>query len=96
MKPFAHAVFAALLLSPASPFLAGPARAAAEDVVFKALEDELKRSLTLHLDDLDKPYFIQYGVDDGVTYRLSAEYGALTRSDRNQTRVLHSQVRVGR
>jgi hypothetical protein len=95
MKPFAHAIFAALFLTPASPFFAGSARAAAEDVVFKALEDELKRSLTLHLEDLDKPYFIQYGVDDGVTYRLSAEYGALTRSDRNQTRVLHSQVRLG-
>jgi hypothetical protein len=65
------------------------------DLVFKALADELKRSMTLHLEDLDRPYFIQYGVDDNITYSLSAAYGALINVDRNHSRVLHSQVRVG-
>ncbi|MCI0533726.1 MAG: metallopeptidase TldD-related protein [Verrucomicrobiales bacterium] len=66
-----------------------------DDIVFKALDDELKRSMSLHLEDLEAPYFIQYGVDDTVTFRISAAYGALSNSDRSHTRVLQSQVRVG-
>jgi TldD protein len=66
-----------------------------EDVVFKALSDELKRSMSLHLEDLDKPYFVQYAVDDSVTHRITASYGAIVRSTLGRSRVLHSQVRVG-
>jgi TldD protein len=66
-----------------------------DDIVFKALGEELKRSMSLRLEDLDKPYFIQYAVDDSVTHRISASYGALVRSTRDHSRVLHSQVRVG-
>jgi hypothetical protein len=45
----------------------------------------------LHLEDLDKPYFIQYGVDDTVTHRVAplmerSEFGS------QSLRVLHSQV----
>ena len=65
------------------------------DVVFKALNDEMKRSLSLHLEDLDKPYFLQYSVDDTVTHRVSATFGALANSDESRVRVLQSQVRVG-
>ncbi|MBI2926173.1 MAG: hypothetical protein HYY24_10770 [Verrucomicrobia bacterium] len=67
----------------------------AEDIVLKALGDELKRSLTLHLEDLDTPYFIQYAVDDTVTYRIEATHGALVSSDQDRFRMLYSQVRVG-
>jgi hypothetical protein len=66
-----------------------------DDVVFKALGDELKRSMSLHLEDLDRPYFIQYAVDDTFTHRLAATYGALVRSAHDHSRVLHSQIRVG-
>ncbi|MFN0060012.1 MAG: metallopeptidase TldD-related protein [Planctomycetota bacterium] len=66
-----------------------------EDVVIRALVDELKRSMTLQLEDLAKPYFIQYTVDEGVTQRISASYGALVDSDRTQSRRLQNQVRVG-
>jgi TldD protein len=71
------------------------AESAGEDVVFKALSDELKRSISLRLEDLDSPYFVQYAVDDAVTHRISASYGALVRSSRDRSRMLHSQVRVG-
>jgi len=74
--------------------VAAPA-SSGNDVVFKALADELKRSMTLHLDELDRPYFVQYGVDDNITYSLTAAYGALVNADRNHSRVLHTQVRVG-
>ena len=65
------------------------------DVLFKALGDELKRSMSLRLEDLDQPYFIQYAVDDSVTYRIAAGQGGLLSSDQSRSRVLHSQVRVG-
>ncbi|MBI2946154.1 MAG: hypothetical protein HYY23_00790 [Verrucomicrobia bacterium] len=65
------------------------------DVVFRALGDELKRAMSLHLADLDKPYFVQYSVDDTVTYRTTATYGAVVNSDQNRSRVFQSQVRVG-
>jgi TldD protein len=68
---------------------------AANDPVFKALNDELARSMTLRLEGLDAPYFIQYGVGDSTTYRVSAAYGALLRSDQNRSRMLVSQLRVG-
>lgn len=66
-----------------------------DDMVFKALGDEMKRSMSLRLEDLDKPYFIQYAVDDTVTHRLAASYGAIVRSTRDRSRILHSQLRVG-
>lgn len=67
----------------------------AEDVLLQALSDELKRSLSLQLEDLDKPYFIQFSVEDSVTYRIVATYGALVSSDCDRTRTLQSLVRVG-
>jgi len=65
------------------------------DVVFRALSDELKRTMTLRLADLDKPYFVQYSVDDTATYRITASYGSIVNSDQNRSRIFQSQVRVG-
>ena len=76
-------------------FLSRADQVPADDIVFKALGDELKRSMTLHLEDLEKPYFIQYTVEDSVTYHVSATYGSILRSGQDHSRVLHSQVRVG-
>jgi hypothetical protein len=76
-------------------FFACAAQPADEDVVFKALNDELKRSMTLRLEDLAQPYFIQYAVDDTRTHRITATFGALVRSDQDHSRVLHSLIRVG-
>jgi TldD protein len=75
-------------------FLAS-AEQSTNDVVLRALSDELARSMTLRLEGLEAPYFIQYEVSDAITYRASAAYGALSSSDRKQSRSLVSQVRVG-
>src|SRR5262245_47867067 len=66
-----------------------------EDVVLRALEDELQRSMTLRLEDLAPPYFVQHAVEDTTVYRISAAYGALLISDQDHSRDLHAQVRVG-
>jgi len=65
------------------------------DNIFRALNDELQRSMTLRLEDLDTPYFIQYAVDDTTVEQVSAIYGALTRTQPSRSRTLYTQVRVG-
>ncbi|MEM7166378.1 MAG: metallopeptidase TldD-related protein, partial [Planctomycetota bacterium] len=67
----------------------------ANDTIFRALIDELNRSMTLQLEDLEKPYFIQYGVNDTHTRRVSASYGAIVRETDNRSRRLNTAVRVG-
>jgi predicted Zn-dependent protease len=74
---------------------AAPVSEAQTDVLFRALEDELQRSLTLRLEDLDRPYFIQYAVDDTRVERVTASYGALTSVSPTRSRTLYTQVRVG-
>jgi hypothetical protein len=75
--------------------LALPARAA-DDVVMKALRDELDRSMKqLQLEKLDKPYFIAYRVQDRTQLSTSATFGALLSGDISRARYLTVQVRVG-
>ena len=69
---------------------------AADDVVMKAMRDELNRSLTqLRLEELDKPYFISYHVQDRRSLDTSATFGALLSGDLARARYLTVQVRVG-
>ena len=76
---------------------AGPARAQAQDdVVMKAMHDELDRSINqLHLENLDKPYFISYRVIDSDSTNISASFGALNSSRQGRFRTLNVEVRVG-
>ncbi len=63
--------------------------------LMRALVDELTRSMNLQMEDLEKPYFIQYTVEDTVMYRITASCGAITSSDRDRSRDFYSRVRVG-
>lgn len=75
--------------------LALPARAA-DDVVMKAMRDELDRSMKqLQLEKLDKPYFIAYRVQDRTQLSASATFGALLSGGISRARYLTVQVRVG-
>jgi predicted Zn-dependent protease len=67
-----------------------------DDVVMKAMNDELARSVTqLHVPDLEKPYFISYRVDDLDNASVSATLGSVTQSNPIRTRVIGVEVRVG-
>jgi predicted Zn-dependent protease len=90
---FVSALLLASLLGVPSAQLA--AQVPGDDVVLKALDDELQRSMSLRLEDLESPYFIQYSVDDVTSHRLSAKYGALLSSAQSRSRILNSQLRVG-
>jgi len=75
---------------------AGPMVAAEDDVVMKAMRDELGRSMQqLHLPDVDKPYFIAYRVNDGEITVIAATLGDLTASDQERSRTLNIELRVG-
>jgi TldD protein len=67
-----------------------------DDVVFRALNDELARSKgQLRLDQYAAPYFVSYTVRQADQLSLTASFGALGRTDRQRTRSLHVDVRVG-
>jgi hypothetical protein len=69
---------------------------AQEDVVMRAMRDELARSMSkLTLENLEKPYYISYRVIDSERYSVAAGFGALNHSTTNRSRALSVEVRVG-
>jgi TldD protein len=69
---------------------------ASSDPVLKAMQTELNREKDLlALPGLERPYFIQYRLDDISSYEAVASYGALTREESNHERVIRVTVRVG-
>jgi len=80
------------------PILAGSARAASEeDVLLRALKDELYRSVEkLKVENLEKPYYIAYALVDGQFLEIEAAFGALVKTQRfPRGRWLKTEVRVG-
>ena len=94
---FAGAGILAALLGSAYVCAAQPTRADAEkDPVLKAMLDELGRSKTeLQLKGFEKPYFIQYRIEDVDNYEVKAEFGAGEGSQHTHQRVARITVRVG-
>lgn len=72
-------------------------RADAEnDPVLRAMLAELDRSRAqLQLQGFDKPYFIEYRIDDMAQYAAEAEFGALTAEHSERSRLVRVTVRVG-
>src|ERR1700682_5125845 len=69
---------------------------AADDVVMNAMRDEMTRSMQqLHLENLEKPYFISYRVVERENTGVSASFGALNNSSTGRSRILMVEVRVG-
>lgn len=69
--------------------------AAQQDAVFDAMQTELKRSMTLTLNQLDKPYFLSYTVDDEHAWSAAATLGGLINSNVSDFRVPRLRMRVG-
>jgi TldD protein len=67
-----------------------------EDVLLKALKDEMSRSMEkLQLKDMEKPYYIEYAVEDAETFVIKAVFGAIVESDQDRSRLLRVGLRVG-
>lgn len=76
---------------------AAPAKPAADsDPLLNAMKEELTREQQLLvLPGMQRPYFIQYRLEDAHTYEAVANYGALTRETENHQRAVRVEVRVG-
>jgi hypothetical protein len=73
-----------------------PALHAQDDVVMKAMQDEMSRSMKqLTIENLEKPYFIAYRVVDSDTTSVAASFGALNYSNSNHSRRVTVEIRVG-
>jgi predicted Zn-dependent protease len=70
-----------------------------DDVVLKALKDEMSRSVTrMHLDQYPPPYYIAYEVREKDELDILASFGALSANRRERTRTLavDDSSRMGR
>ncbi len=65
------------------------------DTQLRAMLDELARSRTLQLNNLDKPYFIQYETSDADEVSIHASLGGVTSSSRIHFRRPDVEVRIG-
>src|SRR5580704_15332187 len=80
-----------LLLATATLGFAAPAA----DPVFEAMQTELKRSMTLSLQQLEKPYFVSYTIDTGHQWSATAVMGGLLSVTSEPFRYPAMQLRVG-
>jgi TldD protein len=67
----------------------------AADVQLRAMTDELARSKDLQLNNLEKPYFLQYTISDSENFAVNASLGGITSSNSVHLRQPKLQVRVG-
>lgn len=76
---------------------ATPAKVGADsDPLLNAMKEELTREQqSLVLPGMQRPYFIQYRLEDVHTYEAIANYGALTRETESHQRAVRVEVRVG-
>lgn len=67
-----------------------------DDAILNAMQAELEREQQLLvLPGMQRPYFIQYRLEDFHTYDAVANYGALTSESENHQRVVRVEVRIG-
>jgi TldD protein len=71
------------------------ASAQSDEVILKAMKDEMQRSKTLRLPGLDPPYYAEYTIEDADMLGISATLGALVYSTHAPLRVQEVKVRVG-
>ena len=70
--------------------------AEAPDPMLEAMKAELQREQQLLLlPGMQRPYFIEYRMDELVNYEAVANYGALTREEQNHQRIVRVSVRIG-
>jgi hypothetical protein len=78
-----------------SVFCILPPLAAQDDVILRAMKDEMERSRQLRIVSLDAPYFFEYRVEDSTLFTAAATLGALLGSHQTLLRVPTIKVRVG-
>lgn len=68
----------------------------AGDVLFKAMQDELDRTMSqLVMENLERAYFVSYTIDDVQQLEVHGNLGTLTQSNPDRGRYLTIDLRVG-
>ena len=65
------------------------------DPLLHAMQQELDREKSILLPGMQKPYFVEYRLDDISSYEAVANYGALTQEANNHQRIVRVTVRIG-
>ncbi len=65
------------------------------DVILRALQDEVTRTLQLQLPGLERPYYAEFALHDGESFAVSATLGGTVARRNNRFRLPSVQVRVG-
>ena len=68
---------------------------AQDDTILRAMKDELKRSMSLKLQNLESPYYIEYQLDDAMQFSTVATLGGLISVNDSHFRAPRVRVRVG-
>jgi predicted Zn-dependent protease len=87
-----------MLLTAVVVFIGSPAAITAktEDVILQAMKDELGRSMkSLKIENMDKPYYLEYSIWDIWGLSIEGNFGSLTNSQESHQRVLKVGIRVG-
>ena len=66
-----------------------------QDILLKAMQDEMARTKQLRMLDLAVPYYVEYRVEDANTLEIDATLGALVASNQTSQRLPTVRVRVG-
>ena len=78
------------------PALAFAMAGDAQDPVMRAMRDELARSMAqLQLENLEKPYFISYRVQEARSQSVAAQFGSALGRNESRNRIVVIEVRVG-
>lgn len=94
-QPFAS--FTALCILPFTGLSFAPCAAqAADDPLLRAMQQELHREQEqLLLPGMQRPYFMEYRLEDIHSYDAVASYGALTSESEARQRIIRVEVRIG-
>jgi predicted Zn-dependent protease len=69
---------------------------AGKDVILQAMTDEMNRSMkSLQIENMDKPYYLEYTVTDSRLVSVKAAFGAITHSGESHNRSLRVDLRCG-
>jgi hypothetical protein len=85
-----------ILLALVAVTLAAGAENPSDDMVLRALKEEMERSKAkLKMDNVAAPYYVEYRVSELDSFEASAVFGALRSQQRGKARFLRVVVRIG-
>ena len=66
-----------------------------KDPQLRAMLDEMTRARTLQLNNLDKPYFVQFSIGDSDSFFATASLGGILGTSSGRSRSPRVEIRVG-